>query len=380
MIAAGRDGDGIYEIRNKKKNMDKYDWDLDLNFDASREGFFDTSKPVQQRLETRRLFERVQEAYDLDRMNACRAVYIGTGSAAAFIEDMARAGIGEHVLIDPDGVTETDLATQQTYIGNLGKPKVKCLQSRLVKINPGALVRSYPQSLDDLDDETFAQLAFTPLRQRIEPVRMGEDWIWQQPHTQAVFDPEGQPPKVTLLCGLTDRFLAQARVNRLGLQFGIPCLCAQMYQFGQAAEITFSFPGVTSACHRCMLRPRYKAYLRKGCRNAVSSDGVPIFATTRLNALVGMIALALLHHGTNHPLWGNLLSRIGNRTLVQIRMHPDAPLSVFPCVFAGGDTERIFFDEAVWLPQEPDPSCPECHGTGNLLDAKGTFADTCIMP
>src|SRR5205807_9646155 len=110
--------------------------------------------------------------------------------------------------------------------------------------------------------------------------------------------------KVTLLCGLTDQLLAQARVNRLGLQFGIPSLCAQMYQFGQVAEITFSFPGVTSACHRCMLSSRYKAYLRRGCRNAVSSDGVPIFATMRLNALVGMIALALLHHGTNHRLWG----------------------------------------------------------------------------
>ncbi|HEX6555309.1 MAG TPA: ThiF family adenylyltransferase [Ktedonobacteraceae bacterium] len=356
--------------------MDKYDWELDLNFDATRTGFFDASKPAH-RMETRRLFQRVQAAYDLDRMNACRAIYVGTG--AAFIEEMARAGIGEHILIDPDVATETDIATQQTYIGNPGKPKVKCIQSRIVKINPGALVRSYPQSLDDIDDETFAELAFTPLRQRIEPVRMGEDWIWPQPHNQALFDPRGQPPKVTLLCGLTDNFFAQARVNRLGLQFGIPSLCTQMYQCGVAAEITFSFPGVTSVCHRCMLSPRYKAYLQEGNCNAVSSDGVPIFATTRLNALTGTIALALLHHGTNHPLWGELLSRIGSRTLVQIRMHADAPLSVFTRVFAGGDTERIFFDEAVWLPQEPDPSCPECRGTGNLLDAKSTFADTRIM-
>lgn len=91
------------------------------------------------------------------------------------------------------------------------------------------------------------------------------------------------------------------------------------------------------------------------------------------------MTLALLHHGTNHPLWGELLSGIGNRTLVQIRMHPKVPLSVFTRVFAGGDTERIFFDEAVLLPQEPDPSCPECRGTSNLLDAKGTFTDTRIM-
>ncbi len=84
--------------------------------------------------------------------------------------------------------------------------------------------------------------------------------------------------------------------------------------------------------------------------------------------------MALLHHGTDHQRWGNMLSRIGNRTLVQIRMHPDAPLKIFPRVF--GDKDHCFFDEAVWLPQEPDPDCPECHGTGNLLDAKGTFTDT----
>jgi tRNA A37 threonylcarbamoyladenosine dehydratase len=136
--------------------MDKYDWELDLNFDAARTGFFDASKPAH-RMETRRLFQSVQAAYDLDQMHACRAIYIGTG--AAFIEEMARAGISEHILIDPALVTETDIATQQTYIGNLGKQKAKCIQSRIVKINPGALVRSYPQSLDDIDDEAFAKLA-----------------------------------------------------------------------------------------------------------------------------------------------------------------------------------------------------------------------------
>jgi hypothetical protein len=57
-------------------------------------------------------------------------------------------------------------------------------------------------------------------------------------------------------------------------------------------------------------------------------------------------------------------------------MHPDTTLSIFNKVFTGADTDRIFFDEAVWLPQEPDPSCPDCGGAGDLRKAKGTFINT----
>ena len=64
-------------------------------------------------------------------------------------------------------------------------------------------------------------------------------------------------------------------------------------------------------------------------------------------------------------------------------MDPDLPFGVFSRTFGGGDTDRILFDETVWLPQEPeslttgyDYECPDCGGTGNLLDAKDTFEDT----
>ena len=117
----------------------------------------------------------------------------------------------------------------------------------------------------------------------------------------------------------------------------------------------------------------------------MTSDGTPIFSTTRLNALKGAIALALLHRGSGHPRWENLLARAGHRNLVQIRMDPDLPLSVFERVLGGADQERIVCDETVWLPQRPDcpengaPACPDCGGTGDLRDAVGSFIDTRLM-
>jgi hypothetical protein len=306
-------------------------------------------------------FARVEGTYSLPRLARSRIIYVGAGGAASFIEDLTRAGVGEHVLIDPDIVSETNLATQQVYRRDLGRPKVDCVAERVLDVNPAALVKTLSCALDDLSDAAIGLLAREPLGSA--PV-----------------------PEVILLCGLTDDFYAQARVNRLALQFGLPSLSAQVYEAGRGAEITFTYPGVTPACQRCALSGRYREYLERGYQNIVTSHGTPIFATQRLNSLKGFIAMALLHHGTDHPRWGGLLSRIGNRNLVQIRMDPDLALPIFDRVFGPGDRERILFDEAVWLPQKPDcpangfPSCPDCGGTGDLRNSIGKFTDTRLLP
>jgi hypothetical protein len=306
------------------------------------------------------IFKRVTAAYDLPRMQRTRIISIGCGGARSFLEDMARCGVGEFGLIDHDVVEEQNIATQQVFLEDIGRPKVDCIKERIMQINPDALVQTYRRSLDEFTDDDFDFFSSLP-------------WVWESPCFVRMSD-------ITLLVAMTDNFYAQARVNRLGLQFGLPTLCCMLYQYGQAGEITITYPGVTPACQRCILSPRYKSYLERGYQNTVTSEGAPIFACTLINALCGMIALALLHHGTDHPVWGQMLTRIGNRTLVQIRMHPDAPYKAFEKVLSGADTSRLFFGEAVWLPQEPDPKCPECGGTGDLRTAKGTFADTRIMP
>jgi hypothetical protein len=328
-------------------------------------------------VDTTKTFQRVRQAYDLDRLAASRVIVVGVGGAVAFAEDLARTGVGSFVLIDPDVVSETNLATQQVYRRDLGRPKVECIAERIHDINPAARTIPLQQSLDELDDEEFENL---------------------------VQAPEGAPqPVITLLCGFTDDFSTQARVNRLALHFGLPSLCAQLYKEGRAAEITFTYPGVTPACHRCMLLPRYRAYLEGDFRNDVTSDGTPIFATTRVNALKGYLTMALLHHGHLSVIrtgdsvapspallrWGLLLSRICNRTLVQLRLDPDLRttlgIRVFDRVFQDGSGDRILFDEAIWLPQQPEfaadgsPLCLDCSGTGDLRQAIGTFDDTRIM-
>ena len=299
-------------------------------------------------------FRRVVDAYDLPHLRFCRVVVVGTGGASGFCEDVVRAGVHDVVLIDPDVVSATNLATQQVYRRDIGRPKVEAVADRLRDINPALDVLPLQVDFDGLSDE------------EIESV-LGLD--------------AARPPIQTLLCGCTDAFFAQARVNRVGLHFGVPTLCAQVYAKGRGAEITFAYPGVTPACHRCILGSRYEAYLKQGFTNTVTSDGTPISSTTRLNATKLFVALALLHHGTSHPRWGRMLERIGNRNLIQLRLDPELELPVFERVLCG-DRDRVFSDEAVWLPQGAESAvsgrapCPDCGGTGNLKAPIGSFSDT----
>jgi proteasome lid subunit RPN8/RPN11 len=311
-------------------------------------------------------FDRVTDAYDLKRMARARVVAVGTGGAASFIEDLARCAVGEFVLIDSDVISESNLATQQVYRKDIGQSKVAVLAGRLRDINPAVRVRTVAKNLGDLDDEAMRKLCCEPIG--------------------------GQRPEVSLLCGLTDNFFAQARINALALHLGLPSLCAQVWPQGRGAEVTFTYPGVTPACHRCILATRYAAFLSDGYENDVTSHGTPIFATSRLNAIKGFLALALLHHHEDGALavsatrFAGLTARIGDRNLLQIRMDPDLTevlrIRTFDRVFTGSDTQSLFFDETVWRAQAPlsgadgAERCPDCGGTGDLREAIGTFDDT----
>lgn len=308
-------------------------------------------------------FDRVKEAYALDRMRRTRLVFVGAGGARSFADDMARTGVGEFVFIDADRIEATNIATQQVRHSEIGQSKVLAIAKQIQDINPVARVRTAERMVDDqMSDAELQAIALAPF--------------------------EGHPePEVTVLCGFTDDFYTQARINRFGLHTGHPTLFAQVYREGRGIELAFTHPEVTPACARCALRTRYEAHL-KGNVETVASAGTPIFATIQLNALKGFIALALIHHGTDHPRWGPMLECIGARNLILMRLDPDLSetlgLSIFDDVL--GSDERILFGDTVWLPQQPDHPdngfslCPECGGTGSLSDAEGTFADTREMP
>jgi len=320
-------------------------------------------------------FTRVREAYDLPAMAAARLVAIGCGGSAAFLEDMARAGIGEFVLVDPDVVEAPNIGTQQVYRSDIGEGKARTIAKRLTNVSPHTRVWVVKSRLEALSDSAVRRLA-----------------VGHLPGSHML------NPSSHLLCAFTDSFTAQARISRLGLQLGIPVLGATVYWEGRGVEVTFSAPGVTPACIRCAQRSRYQAYLREGYRNTVTSQSTPLCATSRLNALKMPIALGLLHQTSktadpNHPATlrhRRFLQAVADRNLVQVSLDPDIEqnlhLGVFARLAEADPSGRLPVDTTIWLRQNPDspatgyPPCPDCGGTGDLATSINQFTDTTEMP
>jgi hypothetical protein len=327
---------------------------------------------------------RIAAAYDLKQLDRTRLIFVGTGGAASMIRNCARMGFGEFILIDPDMVTETNVATQQAIPETIGMPKVEALARDIVRINPAAAVLTIDERIENIDDEQFRLLCKQTLR--------GTTSIASECRTCAAYDTHNSSvnkrlPYQTILFVLTDNFWAQAHGHRLGLNFGLSTICAQEYIDGRGAEITYTVPGVTPACHRCITASRYREYLQHNYINEVTSEGAPIFAAEFLNAILGHILLAVAHHGSKNPRWGGMIKRLGNRNLVRIRMDPDFDKyfgNTFAKRHAGAKgVESLFMLDSLFVSQTPDcgqsesrPVCPDCNGTGDLRDAIGTFIDT----
>lgn len=300
-------------------------------------------------------FAKVKSLYPdhvLDKVIVC----VGTGGARSFLENCARSGFRNFILMDKDVVGTTNIATQGVFISEMGKKKVEVIRERILDINPKARVVCVDSFLDDaMSDEEF------------------KSYLDMFPHRR---------PTDYLILGCTDNFEAQKRSSMLALKYGNPYLAAMMYAGGAAAELIFTYPGVTESCPRCLLRDRFEKY-EHGFQNDVDYSACPIFATERMNATKGYIALMLLmyHEDPTSP-FNDMLNKVANRNFVWIRLNPYLKetalgIELFDRLFAGTPERFTFMDETIWIPQHPDtdPPCKMCGGTGDLREFSVKWAD-----
>lgn len=314
-----------------------------------RESIDNKEKKETNRIPAKEYFKKVSTLYPehvLDKVIVC----IGTGGARSFIENCARCGFKNYILIDADVVSPSNVATQAVFISEMGRKKVEVIRDRVMDINPEAKVICVDKFLDDnMSDEEF------------------REYMNMFP---------GKKPTDYLILGCTDNFEAQKRSSILALKYGNPYLAAMMYQGGAAAEIVFVYPGVTESCPRCLLRERFEKY-ENGYVNDVDSAACPIFATERMNALKGYIALMLLmYHEAPDSMFNSMLDEVKDRNFVEIRLNPHLKdtalvINLFDRVFDSA-SRYTYMDETIWVPQHPDSPkygaepCKLCGGTGDL--------------
>ena len=96
----------------------------------------------------------------IEKLNKAKVAVFGIGGVGSFVvEGLARAGIGNFILVDDDKICLTNLnrqiiATRKT----IGKPKVEIAKERILEINPDANVEIYqeffmPDSREILDND-----------------------------------------------------------------------------------------------------------------------------------------------------------------------------------------------------------------------------------
>ena len=279
---------------------------------------------------------RIEDAVDCTLVSRSKIVITGTGGMYCGSEMFARSGVGSIVAIDPDTVDEVNICRQGYRLRDLGRKKVDALGDHLRDINPDIHYTGYPVRLQDLTPEQLDEI-------------FGDADL-------AIFT--------------TDSFDAQAYGNKIVLHYRINGLWAGFYERSYAAEVFFYIPGVTPGCFRCAVSPRYKMQEQFKAANgkelSASSRSNTIFHSAFLDSVIGMLAMAILHNGTEGKAYSNWFGQYWDRNFIQIKVNPAYTSGIFDRTFAAaGQTAYLF--ETVWqrIEQETPPKydpCPDCCG------------------
>lgn len=286
-------------------------------------------------------YSRIEDAVNLELLQNTHIIGVGAGGAYCLYESLARSGIGKLTVLDFDTVDDVNLPRQGYEIHQIGELKVDALGEHLQNVNPGLDHIGITKNFLDMNQDEL----------------------------DSIFG------KGDLFLFLTDSFAAQSFGNKLALHYGKPAIWAGFYEKSHAAEIVFTIPGVTPACFRCAVSPRYEAQGKSEEEIKISSNCNTIFHSQVLDAYVGMLLMAILHNDVPGYEFSNWFGKRWERNLLQLKIHPSYGTeigSLFQRTFAGSEGRAITFN-SVWqrIEAETPPkyqSCPDCGGTGDLKD------------
>lgn len=300
-------------------------------------------------------FKRIESVFPGNLMAKKTVICVGCGGSRPFLETLARCGVGTFVLMDADVVEDTNIATQGTYISEIGRPKTEVIRDRIMDINPMAKVICINEYLDgEITDAEFAHITgLVNCRKRD-----------------------------TLLCGCTDNFYAQDRCAQLSVKYGVPYLAAQIFAGGIGHEVIFSYPGVTKSCPRCMLESRYKKELTSDGSGTGSSAGAAVCVTDYLNSIKSYVAISILCYEEKSTQYYHALDKLADRNYLMTRCSDVMKAPAFEPLdaLAIQESDLSFPYATIAVGQTPEHNCPLCGGYGRLEMMEGRIADTRHIP
>ena len=100
---------------------------------------------------------------NINKLNKSKVIIYGIGGVGSFAtEGLARAGVGNIVLVDNDIVSITNLNRQiHSNITTIGKDKVEVMKERILQINPKCNVEIYNPTKIDVEEENLIDESMT---------------------------------------------------------------------------------------------------------------------------------------------------------------------------------------------------------------------------
>ena len=189
---------------------------------ASAEFFFDGEKLEVESYELyQSIFSRNKGILETPVMQSKRAVILGCGSVGSLVAmELARAGVGNFVLVDPDTMEYHNICRHQCGIEDVGDLKVNCLTRKLKNINPSVNIKTFGGEIQNIPKQILDEFCV---------------------------------PGDTVFVGCADNRTADVYSNRISIYYGAAFLSIGFWERAFAGEIFYHIPGENMPCYECAL-------------------------------------------------------------------------------------------------------------------------------
>ena len=167
------------------------------------------------------IFSRNKGIIETPIMNSKRVVILGCGSVGSLVAmELARAGVGNFVLADPDTMEYHNICRHQCGIEDVGSLKVNALSKKLKNINPTINIKTFDGIIQNI------------------PKEMLDDFC---------------VPGDTIFVGCADNRTADVYSNRISIYYKAAFLSIGFWERAFAGEIFYHIPGRNMPCYECAL-------------------------------------------------------------------------------------------------------------------------------
>ena len=167
------------------------------------------------------IFSRNKGILETPVMNSKRVVILGCGSVGSLVAmELARAGVGNFLLADPDTMEYHNICRHQCGIEDVGDLKVNALSRKLLNINPTVKIKIFDGIIQNIPKEMLDRFCV---------------------------------PGETIFVGCADNRTADVYSNRISIYYGAAFLSIGFWERAFAGEIFYHIPDKNMPCYECAL-------------------------------------------------------------------------------------------------------------------------------